>query len=190
MRNSILISLVPIALGLAACAPQQSKATSQSSSQPSSQPSSQAIPAELKVAESNEEFLRLLGRGVQIYTCKTKADNSGFEWVFKSPEAVLLDNANAQVGTHYAGPTWEGNDKSKVIGERVSSVNSPDSSAIPWLLLKAKSTEGAGVFSKTMFIQRLETTGGKAPGTGCDASKLDAESRVNYTAIYAFFKAK
>jgi hypothetical protein len=186
MRNSILISLVPIALGLAACAPQQSKATSQSSSQPSSQ----AIPTELKVAEGNEEFLRLLGRGVQIYTCKAKADNSGFEWVFKSPEAVLLDNANAQVGTHYAGPTWEGNDKSKVVGERVSSVNSPDSSAIPWLLLKAKSTDGAGVLSKTTFIQRLETTGGKAPGAGCDSTKLDAESRVNYTAIYAFFKAK
>jgi hypothetical protein len=186
MRNSILISLVPLALGLAACAPQQSKATGQSSSQASSQ----AVPAELKVAEGNEEFLRLLGRGVQIYTCKAKADNSGFEWTFKAPEAVLLDNANAQVGTHYAGPTWEGNDKSKVVGERVASVNSPDSSAIPWLLLKTKSAEDAGVFSKTTFIQRLETTGGKAPGTGCDASKLDAESRVNYTAIYAYFKAK
>jgi hypothetical protein len=186
MRNSILISLVPLALGLAACAPQQSKAASQVSSQASGQ----VVPAELKVAEGNEEFLRLLGRGVQIYTCKAKADNSGFEWSFKAPEAVLLDNANAQVGTHYAGPTWEGNDKSKVVGERVASVNSSDSSAIPWLLLKAKSTEGAGVFSKTTFIQRLETTGGKAPGTGCDGTKLDAESRVNYTAIYAFFKAK
>ena len=186
MRNSILISLVPLALGLTACAPQQSKAAGQASSQASNL----AVPAELKVAEGNEEFLRVLGRGVQIYTCKAKADNSGFEWVFKSPEAVLLDNANAQVGTHYAGPTWEGNDKSKVVGERVASVNSPDSSAIPWLLLKAKSIDGAGVFSKTTFIQRLETTGGKAPGAGCDASKLDAESRVNYTAIYAFFKAK
>jgi Protein of unknown function (DUF3455) len=186
MRNSILISLVPLALGLAACAPQQSKAASQASSQASGQ----VVPAELKVAEGNEEFLRVLGRGVQIYTCKSKADNSGFEWTFKSPEAVLLDNANAQIGTHYAGPTWEGNDKSKVVGERVASVNSPDSSAIPWLLLKAKATEGAGLFLKTTFIQRLETTGGKAPGTGCDASKLDAESRVNYTAIYAYFKAK
>lgn len=182
MRNSILISLVPLALGLAACAPQQSKAANQASSQ--------VVPTELKVAEGNEEFLRVLGRGVQIYTCKAKADNSGFEWTFIAPEAVLLDNANAQVGTHYAGPTWEGNDKSKVVGERVASVNSPDSSAIPWLLLKAKSTEGAGVFSKTTFIQRLETTGGKVPGTGCDASKLESESRVNYTAIYAYFKAK
>jgi hypothetical protein len=186
MRNSILISLVPLALGLAACAPQQSKAASQVSSQASGQ----VVPAELKVAEGNEEFLRVLGRGVQIYTCKAKADNSGFEWSFKAPEALLLDNANTQVGTHYAGPTWEGNDKSKVVGERVASVNSPDSSAIPWLLLKAKSTEGAGVFSKTTFIQRLETTGGKAPGTGCDASKLESESRMNYTAIYAYFKAK
>ena len=135
MRNGILISLVPLALGLAACAPQQSKAASQTSSQVSNPVSGQAVPTELKVAEGNEEFLRLLGHGVQIYTCKAKADNSGFEWIFKAPEAVLLDSASSQVGTHYAGPTWEGNDKSKVIGERVSSVNSSDSSAIPWIWL-------------------------------------------------------
>ena len=186
MRNSILISLVPLALGLAACAPQQSKAANPSSGQAANS----VIPAELKVADGNDEFLRVLGRGVQIYTCKAKAENSGFEWVFKAPEAVLLNNANAQVGTHYTGPTWEGNDKSKVVGERVSSVNSTDANAIPWLLLKAKSAEGTGLFSKTTFIQRLETTGGKAPGTGCDGTKLESESRVNYTAIYTYFKAK
>jgi len=35
--------------------------------------------------------------------------------------------------------------------------------AVPWLLLDAKSHEGKGVLSDVTYIQRLNTTGGKAP---------------------------
>jgi hypothetical protein len=39
-------------------------------------------------------------------------------------------------------------------------------------------------------IQRLNTKGGKAPASGCDAAHTDQELRVPYSADYAFFTAK
>ena len=35
-----------------------------------------------------------------------------------------------------------------------------DPNAIPWLLLKAKSTDGPGTFGKVTYIQRVNTVGG------------------------------
>jgi hypothetical protein len=40
-----------------------------------------------------------------------------FEWVFKAPEARLIDLTDKNIGKHYTGPTWESNDGSKVIEE-------------------------------------------------------------------------
>src|SRR5206468_420762 len=81
--------------------------------------------------------------GVQIYECNAGKDvPTRFEWVFKAPEADLFDRAGNKIGKHYAGPTWESNDGSKVVGEVKAQNAGPDSGAIPWLLLNAKSTSG------------------------------------------------
>ena len=59
-----------------------------------------------------------LATGVQIYECNASKDvPTRFEWVFKAPEADLFDSAGKKIGTHYAGPTWESTDGSKVVGE-------------------------------------------------------------------------
>lgn len=76
-------------------------------------------------------------------TCR----GSGFEWVFKAPEANLFDAKGLQVGTHFAGPSWKAGDGSVVVGEVASRADAPDTGAIPWLLLRAKSKEGTGVLS-------------------------------------------
>ncbi len=47
-----------------------------------------------------------------------------------------------------------------------------------------------GKMSGVTFIQRLETTGGLAPATGCDATTVGAGARVPYTAAYYFLKAE
>ena len=59
---------------------------------------------------------------------------------------------------------------------------------IPWLLLRANSTEGPGVFQGVTFIQRLNTVGGTAPTTNCDAAHVGQEARVSYTAEYWFYR--
>jgi hypothetical protein len=147
------------------------------------------LPEQLRPPEGETPILRASAKGDQIYVCRAKADGSGFEWGLKAPDATLHDESGRQVATHYAGPTWQAEDGSKVVGQVAANVPAPGGQAIPWLLLKARSHEGSGRFAAVTHIQRLDTTGGLAPTTGCDAGHAGAEQRVPYTAVYAFYKA-
>ena len=150
--------------------------------------SAQQIPPQLQPPDNERLFLTVHAKGNQIYTCK--ADGNQYSWVFKAPEADLFyENGNA-FGKHFAGPSWMATDSSRVNGKAVASVDSPDSNSIPWLLVHVTSHEGNGVLSHATSIQRLNTKGGKAPATGCDASHVNQESRVPYTADYSFFTPK
>jgi hypothetical protein len=91
------------------------------------------------------------------------------------------------VGSHFAGPTWQGQDGSAVIGAVLERADAPDVGAIPWLLLGAKDHEGSGAFSTITHIQRLDTVGGVAPTEGCDEAHAGEEVRAPYEATYAFF---
>lgn len=149
--------------------------------------STPSVPVELKVPDGNKLLMKILADGVQIYTCSAKSDNSGYEWVFKAPEANLMDEKSTKLGIHYGGPSWEANDGSKITGTVRARANSTDSNAIPWLLLEAKSAGKDGSFAKVAFIQRLETVSGKAPASGCDQANLNKEARVGYTATYYMY---
>jgi len=130
-------------------------------------------------------------QGVQIYACEvSKTDAARHEWVFKAPEAVLTDRGGKTIGKHYAGPTWESDDGSKVAGQVQASDPGPDANAIPWLLLSAKSNSGMGVFGRTQSIQRVQTVAGKAPAAGCAAGDAGKQARVPYQAIYYFYAAR
>jgi len=128
------------------------------------------------------------GTGVQIYTCGIdKNDASKYAWIFKAPEADLVDARGKIIGKHYAGPTWEASDGSKVVGQVKASSSESDPKSIPSLLLNAVSNSGTGVFAKTTSIQRLFPVSGKAPADGCDQDHLGKEVRVTYTAQYYFY---
>jgi len=147
-------------------------------------------PAPLTVASlappSSETLLfRAFEQGVQIYGCAAGA--SGPQWVFKAPEAELLGDEGNRLGKHYAGPTWESIDGSKVLGRVVASADAGDPTAIPQLLLKAESHAGDGVFAGVRSIQRLQTAGGRAPKRACDANDLGRSARVPYRAAYYFY---
>jgi len=145
------------------------------------------VPAALAPGADQELFRVLPAEGVQIYACTATG------WVFESPDALLLkdgvddDGDRVILGHHYAGPTWEYKDHSFVVGVRLAGAT-VDPTAIPWLLLRAGSTSATGVFSAASRIQRLQTTGGTAPATGCDATTLGAKARVPYTATYYFYR--
>ena len=146
------------------------------------------IPSDLVVPSGHVLLLQAEARGVQIYVCQEKSDDPAvFEWAFRAPEAELLNSRSEHIGRHFAGPTWEGNDGSQVVGAARATANSPSPDAIPWLLLEARANQGTGVFSTVSFIQRLDTAGGRAPADGCDAAHAGQELRVDYTATYAFY---
>ena len=147
-------------------------------------------PENLKVPATQTLSIVAQASGVQIYECSaSKTDPTRFEWVFKAPEADLFDIAGKNIGKHYAGPTWESSDGSKVVGEVKARDDGTDANAIPWLLLSAKSVEGNGIFGKTQSIQRVETIGGKAPAYGCNQAQQGTVARVGYLATYNFYVA-
>src|ERR1700740_1851314 len=103
-------------------------------------------PEILRVPDEQRVLLKALAKGVQNYECKaTAADPGKFDWTFKAPEADLTNKHGKKIGKHYAGPTWEANDGSKVVGEVKARDDGPAATAIPWLLLSAKSTLGSRV---------------------------------------------
>jgi hypothetical protein len=149
------------------------------------------VPESIKVPATQTLAVSAQARGVQIYECGvSKADPARFEWIFKAPEAELFDTAGRRIGKHYAGPTWESDDGSKVVGTATARADGPDANAIPWLLLSATSAEGNGIFGKTQSVQRVKTVGGKAPVDACNQAELGKIARVSYSATYDFYVAR
>jgi len=168
------LSLIPVAALIAGCA-----------NTPALAPPN--VPASIQTPPGVAVYLKAYADGVQIYECSRKADST-YEWAFKAPQATLADSSGRVLGKHYAGPTWEANDGSTVVGEAKARDPSPTPTAIPWLLLAAKSTSGSGTLADTKFVQRVATVGGVAPAQGCSESTLKQQAQVPYTAAYVFYR--
>jgi hypothetical protein len=148
----------------------------------------QQVPRQLQPPANEQLLLQVHAKGDQIYTCKS--DGAQFTWTLKAPEAQLFDKDGKPFGKHFAGPSWEANDGSRVTGKAIANAPSPDSDSVPWLLVNVLSHDGRGVLSRAKSIQRINTKGGRAPASGCDASQVGQEVRVPYSADYLFYAAK
>jgi len=124
--------------------------------------------------------------GVQIYACTQAKPSDAPSWSLEGPHA-LLTAGKAVAAIHFAGPIWQGLDGSQVKGARLGAADAPEATAVPWLLMSG-SPMGEGTFAHTTHIQRLDTTGGKAPTSGCDAAHLGAKVLVPYQASYFFYR--
>ena len=135
----------------------------------------------LQVPDGNKLAFQVYADGVQIYRW------DGSSWVFVEPAATLFADANneGKVGVHFRGPAWQSNSGSKVVGARLFGCT-PDTTAIPWLLLEAVSTAGPGIFSSVTYIQRVNTTGGLAPSA--PGSAIGETVQIPYTAEYYFYR--
>ncbi|MGH9712230.1 MAG: DUF3455 domain-containing protein [Candidatus Acidiferrales bacterium] len=148
----------------------------------------QQVPQKLQPPANEQLLQQVHAKGDQVYTCK--ADGAQFAWTLKAPDAQLFDKSGKPFGKHFAGPSWEANDGSRVTGKAIANEPSPDPDSIPWLLVSVVSHTGDGILARATSIQRLNTKGGKAPASGCDASHSGQELRVAYTADYLFFASK
>ncbi len=148
----------------------------------------QEVPHQLRPPANEQLLLRVHAKGDQVYICK--ADAAQFNWTLKAPDAQLFDQDDKLFGKHFAGPSWEANDGSRVTGKAIANAPSPDPDSIPWLLVNVVSHDGSGVLSRATTIQRLNTKGGKAPVSGCDSSHAGLEVRVAYSADYFFYGPK
>jgi hypothetical protein len=171
------------------------------------------IPDQLKPPADNELFLKAQGVGTQNYICMPSG--SGVSWAFLGPQATLFvtipfpgREIRQQVATHFLSPnsaengtprpTWQGSvDTSAVWARAIVTVNDPSvvaPGAIPWLLLQVVGNRpgmlGAPGLAQTTFVQRLNTSGGVAPSTGCAATTdIGHTAFVPYSTDYYFYKA-
>jgi hypothetical protein len=164
-----------------------------------------AVPANIQVPEGNSVFLVGHARGTQNYICMPSGKR--YAWTFVGPQATLFDDSQEQITTHFLSPnpveggtaraTWQhSQDTSSVWAAAIASSTDPDfvaQGAIPWLLLRIVGSQngpnGGDRLSATTFIQRVNTTGGVAPSTGCNnANDVGQRAFMDYTADYYFFR--
>jgi hypothetical protein len=172
------------------------------------------VPDNIQVPAGNNAFLEGHGVGTQNYVCLPVAENKDkpagsapdFAWTLFTPEATLFDDGATQVTTHFFGPNpiengtirvaWEHSlDTSTVWGKVNASSSDPNfvaPGAIPWLLVQVVGAQdgptGGNTLTPTTFIQRLNTSGGVAPPTGCSRpTDVGKKAFVPYTADYFFF---
>jgi Protein of unknown function (DUF3455) len=157
------------------------------------------IPAEVDLPVNapggNTRVATYYAEGVQKYKAKLKANSTvEYEWVFVAPKADLFDASNNKIGTHGAGPYWaipkmQSGMNDSIFAQQFSPAKTvtPDSNTIPWLQLMPKTgTIPTGIFADVDYIQRIATTGGKAPATAPNSVTDTVD--VFYTAIYRFSK--
>jgi hypothetical protein len=111
------------------------------------------------------------------------------EWLLEAPLADLFEEGG-KAGWHYEGPSWEAVDGSEVVRDKTEDVKSAPAPKpkqdIPWLLLKVKAADGKeGKFTPAVYIQRLHTEGGKAPGEL--PKRVGTKAGVEYKATYYFY---
>lgn len=150
--------------------------------------------------------------GTQNYVCRPSG--TGVAYVLFTPEATLFDDKGGQIITHDFSPnpsepntdpkvvsdgtiraTWQHRDTSTVWAKlhQPNGAVTVDSNAIAWLLLDVVRAQngptGGDKLAGTTFIQRLNTTGGLAPSTGCSSlTDVGNQAFVPYTADYFFYK--
>jgi hypothetical protein len=147
------------------------------------------VPTEIAVPSGYKLFLKVEAKGVQIY--KAVEGKSGApEWVLEAPLADLFDDKGKKVGCHYDGPAWEMSDGSKVIRDKAVEVKSAPApnhkEDTAWLLVKVKGEEVKdGMCSSAVYIQRLQTVGGKAPVSL--PKHVGTKVGMAYKAVYYFY---
>jgi len=148
------------------------------------------LAAAIRATADEEPAFVLSASGAHVYQCKaTPNDPNAYAWYFTAPDATLSEGSRT-VGTHKTVNLWESNsDRSSVAGV-VKSSQSAGANNLPWTLYRAQPIGTSGMFAGVTSIQRVNTSGGAAPSTGCAAANAGAETRSNFTADYYFYKRR
>ena len=161
------------------------------------------VPTDLAVSSVTHRLF-MIGHavGTQNFVCVRRLSGE-FVWQPFGPQATLFSNDDEQVITHYlsANPdedgvqraTWQhSKDSSQVWAMMIAETRDAayvEPGAIPWLLLQVVGDEdgptGGRRLTKTKYIQRVHTSGGTAPTTGCET--IGARALVPYTTDYYFW---
>jgi hypothetical protein len=170
------------------------------------------VPPNIQVPSGNVAFFKSQAVGTQNYICSPAGE--GFAWKLFGPQATLFvtirwvnGDIRQQVMTHFlsanpaengtARPTWQSSiDTSAIWGKAIAQSSDPnyvEAGAIPWLLLEVVGAQrgpaGGDLMTPTTYIQRVRTSGGVAPSTGCSQATVSSTMLAPYTTDYIFYRA-
>lgn len=176
-------------------------------------------PAAITPPAGNSLFLVGRAVGTQGYVCLPTSTGASWTVNSSRPEATLFSKQDHQIVTHFlspdtnpnpdapnplpaGSPTWQSSADSSVVWAKALTPpvvpdpdvrSCPNKGAIPCLLLQAIGSKpgptGGKRMTQTTFIQRLNTTGGTAPPSGCSVpADVGKQVLVPYTADYYFFR--
>ncbi|HTT09681.1 MAG TPA: DUF3455 domain-containing protein [Burkholderiaceae bacterium] len=131
--------------------------------------------------------LRLQGHGVQVFRCEPRG-SGGYTWVFRLPEADLIDESGKAIVRHGANFSFEHVDGSRLLGTIVDFDDAPVPTNLRWLLLSARSF-GEGALTGVKYVQRVNTNGGMPPAK-CEAAQQNRLLRVDFSADFVFYKPR
>ena len=173
---------------LAACGTTQT-ASPQSGRSPSAEPlpsPSLSFFSKIKAPGNHEPTLQLASRGVQIFRCEKR--DTGSVWVFRQPQAELLDANGKVVGRHGANFSFEHDDGSRLVSSVAAYDEAPKPTDLRWLLLTTRSF-GKGALENVSHVQRVDTSGGMPPGR-CEPAQLMQLLRVDFTSNFVFYRTR
>jgi len=140
----------------------------------------------IRVPGDREPVLKLSARGAQVFRCEKRDGQS--VWIFRQPDAELLDDNGKVVGRHGANFSFEHADGSRLVATIAASDEAPKSTDLRWLLMTTRSY-GKGSFENITHVQRVNTQGGMPPER-CSNSQTNQVLRVDFTAEFIFYRPR
>ena len=140
----------------------------------------------IKAPADREPVLQLSARGVQVFRCEKR--DGALVWIFRQPDAELLNDRGGVVGRHGANFSFEHVDGSRLAATIAAHDDAPKPTDLKWLLLTTRSY-GKGAFEGVTHVQRVNTRGGMPPER-CESAQVNQLLRVDFSADFIFYRPK
>ena len=147
------------------------------------------IPPRLRAGPNEQLAFHLTGNGVNVYQCKsTVANPNVYAWYFVAPDATLYDGSH-EVARMASPNQMEALSDTTSVSGFVRAAQSAGPNDLPWMRASALANGDAGLFAGVTSYQRVNTRGGAAPATGCNADNVGEEARIAFDADFYFYRA-
>jgi hypothetical protein len=155
---------------------------------PPAPPTEGTLPETLRTPVSTVLDATLIATGDSVFQCRRVS--AGLQWRYQGSQATLADKEGDDVGTVTPGGYLVAYDGSYVI-LRVVAQEPVAQNSMPWALLTSRfnapsPTEPPGLFSKTMYAQRVSTKGGLPAVPDCTIEGTN--QYIHYTATYRLYR--
>ena len=147
-----------------------------------------SVPPRLQPGPAETLAFGLTATGVHVYECRPNA-RGGYKWTFVRPDVTLSDDSGS-VATQQEPNLWQDSRDRSTVSAVVRASAPAGGDNLPWTLMAAASHSGTGTFSGVTSVQRVNTVGGVAPGSGCDELSVGTSTNVAFSADYYFYRAR